>query len=839
MRNHLLMMPHAAKPLRLNYPAIFLVIFISLTALMINSFFQQHQPRELQLMSPTEEKENELTAVSPAGYDIVFVSRKILREGSNDNESYGDMPGAGPYSRFLDCAPGKLLIYKANGTLVTLVDGTNPTAASLNLIDVNAPDVSYDGTQIVFAGLPAPAAGQVYDTLPKGVQGAWHIYKMNVNGTGLTQLTNDSLVINNTQFNAPGKKGNNFSQYDDIDPIWMADGRICFSSSRWPSTADYGGARTTNLYVMNNDGSSMHRITSERNGAERPMMDPLTGQIVFARWWRNGRVPLDDTSTLADPATPGGYIRKGGLSSNPAVQSVAPYFITFNGWVAAAINPDGRGLHLFAGGTGNNEQFNMYGGSFTSTNTLVANYFPENRLSGEGGFGGVETHVRGAGNYLPLAGYNYDGPTDAPAGTADSLERFYSVDGYASDACVLPNDNVVISWAPDTNQDYGLYVVDSAGANKTLIYNVAGTAEMRAKAIVVRTVPPVIADQVTTVASLYPPLAAGPYNIDGNFTFDDLNVYANGPVDMDITSAPAVGSAGSIKFFINQQRTRVGSNTELDWPIQLAEMPISAAGAVINPNSPADVPLFEQLRTSSLQGYTVPVTGDPVPSSTAHVAGMNYGRPTQTMTCMGCHRGHSMIPVPADTSNVQFTNLAPGATVTLSSAQTAGAANAINDRQVQLAFPTENYWYTARNITQNQWAKLNFPVSIKINDVRIYNIPAGGLAASTLQVTEVQVNLYSDSAATQPVATQTISQNLASTGTDVLFTGVVAKVVQINILGTTGVFGGKPRTGLAEVEVIASANTQVTPMFVNKKPKDNLEKLVLAASRKKRIAFGD
>ena len=49
-------------------------------------------------------------------------------------------------------APGKLLVRETNGTIRTLVDGSKPTTASLNLIDVSAPNVSYDATKIVFAG---------------------------------------------------------------------------------------------------------------------------------------------------------------------------------------------------------------------------------------------------------------------------------------------------------------------------------------------------------------------------------------------------------------------------------------------------------------------------------------------------------------------------------------------------------------------------------------------------------------------------------------------------------------------------------------------------------------
>jgi hypothetical protein len=812
-------MPGATITVRLNH--LIILMPIAAIALVIYSNSTHPSPYESNSINNYEAYQS-AKAVSPAGYDIVFVSRKIVTHGNKTLDTLGCMPGAGPYSRFRDCAPGKLLIYQNDGTLITLIDGSNPASASLNLIDVNAPDVSYDGTQIVFAGLPAPAAGKTYDTLPKGAPGAWRIYKINVDGTGLTQLTFSDLKINNTQFNPPGMSYNNFKTYDDIDPIWLPDGRICFSTTRWPSNAVYNVFRTTNLFVMNADGSAMHRITSEHNGAERPVVDPLTGQIVFSRWWFNNRFPLDDTSTIANGSGTG-YIQKAGLSSNAAVQSVKPNFINFNGWVAAAINPDGTGLHLFAGSTGISQNFNMYGGSFTSNNSLVANYFPENHLTDEGGFGGVTTHVRGAGTYMHLAGYTYNSAVNAPAGTPGNLLRYYPADGFATDACVLPNDEVIISWAPDYNQKYGLYIIDTSGANRTLIYDEDGSSELRAKPIYPRVVPPIIADQVTQVAPTYPPLEGGPYDAGGDFTFNDLNVYANGPVDMNITSAPAIGNAGSIRFFIDQQRTRQNSNPQQDWPILLTELQIPPSGVIFNPNSPADVPIFEQLRTLKTKGYVVPTTGAPFPGSTAHVAGMNYGRPTQITTCVGCHRGHSMIPVPQNPADAEFTNLAPGATVKVSSGS---GPNYLIDRKVKLAFTQEQYWYSTA-VKKNQSVKFNFPVPIKIRNVRLYNIPFGGTKNSTIQVHQVQVNLYADTTQTQLVATQTFSQDLADTGTDVVFSDVVAQSVETKILNVTGMFAAKPSVGLAEVEVIASGDTSTTQtsggdsLFATTSPKPN------------------
>ena len=207
---------------------------------------------------------------------VVFVSRQIPGNGSVYYTQAGSMPGVQPYSRFQVAAPGKLIIREANGTLRTLVDGSNPGAASLNLIDVNAPDVSYDATRLVFAGLPAGS----YSSGPVNNPGAWRIYTINVDGTGLKQITFTDRNISLSQF---GSVASNFTKYDDTDPAWLPDGRIVFSSTRWPSFGQYGAALTSNLYVMNENGSNLHRITAERNGAERPQVDPLTGRIVYSR----------------------------------------------------------------------------------------------------------------------------------------------------------------------------------------------------------------------------------------------------------------------------------------------------------------------------------------------------------------------------------------------------------------------------------------------------------------------------------------------------------------------------------------------------------------------------
>ena len=145
----------------------------------------------------------------------------------------------------------------------------------------------------------------------------------------------------------------------------------CLLFTRWPSYAQYSGVRTSNLYVVNANGSGLHRITAERNGADRPLIDPLTGKIVYARWWRNHRFALDGMSTVADPN--GGYRQHIGLSADRNNQVGGPDNLWRNTWHAATINPDGTGLAQWGGVHHKSDATHVYGGAFTPEGDLVAN----------------------------------------------------------------------------------------------------------------------------------------------------------------------------------------------------------------------------------------------------------------------------------------------------------------------------------------------------------------------------------------------------------------------------------------------------------------------------------
>ncbi len=736
--------------------------------------------------------------VGSAPYPIVFESRQIPEGGSNYWALAKGMPGVGPRSRFQVAAPGKLLILETDGTLRTLIDGSNPVPASLNLIDVSAPDVSYDGQQIVFAGM---AAGQPAV--------AWRLYRIDVDGTNLQQVTTTDLDY--SQLNMSQFGGITFQTYGDTDPVWLPDGRIAFTSTRWPSFAQYSGVRTSNLYVVNQDGTGMHRITSERNGADRPLVDPVTGRIVYTRWWRNFRFPVDSFETILHPA--GGYIQHIGLTNDPLDTSGLPHHLTRNSWALATINPDGTGLAMWSGRYRDIDVIHAFGGGFTPEGDLIANYFPMYNMTEAAGFGGLRRYHRGPGAYEPLVGVTWQS-LDYVNPNPPSYGIFHGT--YAAEPDVLPSGQIVFSWAPDIFQDYGLYVMDSDGSNQRLLYDNPGTTELRARIVRPRPLPPVIPDTVTHVPGPLPPPASGPYNQDGTFVFDALNVYFNAPVDFQIVNAPAVGSAQIIRFFMDQQRTSHGSFPNLDWPILLREMAIDPDGSVRNPDSPANVPLFEQLRAAD---GTVPLTMGPgnggndptvlIPGAVGgplkidgagHVAGMNFGKAGEVQRCVGCHAGHSMIPVPASDEAARWTNLATGAAVTVSSTRSATENRGLIDRRVMTG-NVRRYWSSTPGQYQNQWVQLTFPVPVTVRTVRLYN-PRQEAGNSSIVVQQATVRLYSDSAATNQVASA-ITGQLAVAGTDVPFNDVLVRAIRVEINNVTGNFLGARAASLAEIEVIA------------------------------------
>ena len=201
----------------------------------------------------------------------------------------------------------------------------------------------------------------------------------------------------------------------------------------------------------------------------------------------------------------------------------------------------------------------------------------------------------------------------------------------------------------------------------------------------------------------------------------------------------------------------------------------------------------------------MPVIGPPAaPTGAAHVAGLNYGRPGAVVRCVGCHSGHTMIPVPPTRAAAAWTNLAPGAAVAVSSASQGSGAEGLNDRVARRG-GRRHTWTSASGQVDGQWARLTFPVQVVVRQVRLYGLGSGD-AATSVRVSAATVRLLADADASAPLVEDRTGA-LSAEGTAVDFRDVTARVVLVRLDDVTGCFTGLPAAGLAEIEVVARERT--------------------------------
>jgi len=139
-------------------------------------------------------------------------------------------------------------------------------------------DVSWDGRRIIFSWRRTPQEG-------------YHIYRINADGTGLTQLTDGA--------------------WHDYNACWLPDGGIAFISTRAQVFALCFVTPSGVLYRMDGDGGNVRKLSANYVNDFTPSVLP-DGRILYSRW-----------EYVDKPAIP--------------IQSL---------W---AINPDGTGLSVFYG----------------------------------------------------------------------------------------------------------------------------------------------------------------------------------------------------------------------------------------------------------------------------------------------------------------------------------------------------------------------------------------------------------------------------------------------------------------------------------------------------------
>ena len=179
-----------------------------------------------------------------SGQPLLFVVRKQYRNDHHNTATF--FPAA--LHEYNDGAftPGgalKAIDFASGGAVRTLLE----TRDGL----IRDPEVHFSGSKIVFS-------------MRTNAADSYHIYQINADGSGLRQLTFAKDV-------------------DDLDPLYLPDDSIAFSSTREPKYCGCNRHIMANLFRMDADGANIHQIGKstlfEGHGALMP-----DGRILYDRW---------------------------------------------------------------------------------------------------------------------------------------------------------------------------------------------------------------------------------------------------------------------------------------------------------------------------------------------------------------------------------------------------------------------------------------------------------------------------------------------------------------------------------------------------------------------------
>ena len=115
---------------------------------------------------------------------------------------------------------------------------------------IRDPQLHYDGRKILFS-------------YRKGGEHPFHLYEINIDGSGLRQLTD--------------------GPDDDIEPTYCPDGGIIFCSSRCRRFVNCWFTRVATIHRCDGDGKNIRMLSSNNDHDNTPWMLP-DGRVLYMRW---------------------------------------------------------------------------------------------------------------------------------------------------------------------------------------------------------------------------------------------------------------------------------------------------------------------------------------------------------------------------------------------------------------------------------------------------------------------------------------------------------------------------------------------------------------------------
>ena len=179
-----------------------------------------------------------------SGQPFVFVVRQQYRPDHHNTATFFPA-AAGEYNNG-EFTPGgalKVIDFARGGEVRTLLE----TATGV----IRDPEVHFDGCRIVFS-------------MRNDRSDSYHLYEIRSDGSGLRQLTFAPDV-------------------DDLDPLYLPDDGIVFSSTREPKYCMCNRHIMANLYRMGADGANIHQI-GKSTLFEGHSSLTADGRILYDRW---------------------------------------------------------------------------------------------------------------------------------------------------------------------------------------------------------------------------------------------------------------------------------------------------------------------------------------------------------------------------------------------------------------------------------------------------------------------------------------------------------------------------------------------------------------------------